>query len=125
MLNLRSLLALAPLVAALPATPPAHVQERSPIGALPDLSVQDWAGIQSGFGLKDASDWAWSKAHDLVYDRQSTDVSEEESGQVDGDETQLTIWQRLKADEHSFSRLTGLIEVCALPLWTGGITILT
>jgi hypothetical protein len=90
------------------------------------LSIADWTGIQSGFaaGVKDASDWAWSKAHDLVYDRPI--ANDDGVSKNDGDETQQTIWQRLKADEHSFSRLTGLIEVCHCvildsgELWVGG-----
>ena len=102
MITLRALLLLVPAIAAFPTAPKAEadVEERS----IPELSITDWAHVQSGFGIKDASDWAWQQAQELMH-------GDKIENKNDGDETQETIWQRLKADEHSFSRLTGLIEV--------------
>ena len=100
---MRSLLLLLPLVAALPARP-----------TLPELSVSQWANIQSGFtkGVQGLSDWSLSKAHDMIHSAQ--DEIDSIAHQNSGDETQDTIWKKLKDDPHSFSRLTDVIEVSRL-----------
>jgi hypothetical protein len=76
---------------------------------LPELSVSQWAAIQSGFtgGLRGLTSWSWSKAEELL-DQVNAELP---SSTTDGDETELTIWQQLKADPNSFSRLVKIIEV--------------
>lgn len=92
---MRSLLLL-PLVAALP----------SPL-RLPELTSSQWAKVQTGFSsIQSLSDWSIAKAHDLIH------AAQDEIATVHaGDETQDTIWKKLKDDPHSFSRLTGVIDV--------------
>lgn len=104
---MRALFLLAPLVAAFPT----HHKDANDANSIPELNVAQWAEVQSGFGgLREAGEWAWSKAHELVGDAPEY-LDRIVNDNNDGDETQETIWQRLKADPHSFSRLTGLIEV--------------
>lgn len=103
---LQSLLLLLPLVSALPARP--H---------LPELSVSQWSQIQSGFigGAKDLSEWSFNKAHDVIHSAQDeVDSIVADLNTNGGDETQDTIWKRLKDDPNSFSKLTKLIEVSRL-----------
>jgi len=66
-----------------------------------DLTTSQWQSIQSGF--EKLTDWSFTTAQDVV------EALEEKVG-TKGDEA-LTIWQQLKADPHSFSRLTKLLEV--------------
>ncbi|KJE05777.1 hypothetical protein I311_00503 [Cryptococcus gattii NT-10] len=72
---------------------------------IPELSVAQWASIQESLGDKigDFAAWSWNKAENIV---------EDFGGPKDAgdDKTELTIWQRLKEDPHSFSRLTKIIE---------------
>jgi hypothetical protein len=94
---LTALLPLLPLALAVPTTP--------------ELSVSQWKDVQSNFldsvrsyGL---GSWSWNKAEEVM-------------GELDiknpfaGDESELTLWQQLKADPHSFSKLVKLIEVGVL-----------
>jgi hypothetical protein len=100
---LHSLLLLLPFVAALPARP-----------AVPELSVSQWANIQSGFmnGAKDLSEWSFSKAQDVIHSAQHEVDAIVADAQVNsGDETQETIWKKLKDDPNSFSKLVHVIEV--------------
>ena len=95
---MRVLLALAAIPLALSAPPHAH---------LPELSVPQWTSIQASFvdGVRGLADWSFSKAADVVEELEN---ALEEKVQ---DDSELTIWQQLKQDEHSFSRLVKIIEV--------------
>lgn len=57
-------------------------------------------------GAKDLSEWSFGKANDIIESVQD----ELEYGANSGDETQDTIWKKLKDDPHSFSKLTNVIE---------------
>lgn len=103
---LHNLFLLLPIVAALPARP-----------QLPELSVSQWSNIQSGFisSAKDLSEWSFAKAHDVIHSAQDQlDAIASEVRANDGDETQETIWKKLKDDPNSFSKLTHVIEVSSL-----------
>jgi len=64
-----------------------------------ELTVSQWTAIQSGF--EKLTDWSFSTAQDVVHELSEIGTNGNE---------ELTIWQQLKADPHSFSRLTKLIE---------------
>ncbi|WVQ93825.1 hypothetical protein IAU59_000903 [Kwoniella sp. CBS 9459] len=96
-----STLALLPLAAAIPA------QQAS--RSIPELSISQWNDIQSGFsdGLKSLSSWSWNKAEDVIDELEAiADASFDNTA----DDAELTIWQQLKADPHSFSKLVKIIE---------------
>lgn len=96
------LLSLLPLAIAAPHPHPAAAE------SIPELSVSQWSSIQSTFvdGVRSLGSWSWSAAQDVVQELEESF----EAAQEDGEER--TIWQQLKADPHSFSKLTKLIEVC-------------
>ncbi|OCF59699.1 hypothetical protein L486_02371 [Kwoniella mangroviensis CBS 10435] len=96
-------LILLPLVTALPAK-----QQSS---SIPELSVNQWNNIQSGFtdGLRSLSSWSWSKAEDVIDELEAISGIATDS-KDDDDKSSLTIWQALKADPHSFSKLVKIIE---------------
>lgn len=73
---------------------------------IPELSVSQWTSIQESFGhnIGDFAAWSWNKAENIVGDF----GPHKDAGD---DKTELTIWQRLKEDPHSFSRLVKIIEV--------------
>jgi hypothetical protein len=89
-----ALLPLLPLTLAAPTT-------NTPIN---ELSTSQWHSIQSGFAK--LTDWSWATAQDVV-DALEDEVKDVMTTADDG----LTIWQQLKADPHSFSRLVKIIEV--------------
>ncbi|KAI9635910.1 FAS1 domain-containing protein [Dioszegia hungarica] len=97
---LHNLFLLLPIVAALPARP-----------ALPELTVSQWSNIQSGFvnGAKDLGEWSFGKAHEII-DSVQDEIDAVVAHQNSGDETQETIWKKLKDDPHSFSKLTNVID---------------
>jgi hypothetical protein len=75
--------------------------------SIPELSTSEWSSIQSSFvdGVRSLSSWSWSAAQDVV-----AELDAELKGEQ-GEER--TIWQQLKADPHSFSKIVKLIEVCS------------
>jgi hypothetical protein len=98
-----NLITLLPLALAAPAPAPGPTAEQS----IPELSLSQWSSIQSSFvdGVRSLGSWSWSTAQEVVQDLDS----ELHHGGETGEER--TIWQQLKADPHSFSKLTKLIEV--------------
>ncbi|OCF39311.1 hypothetical protein I317_06893 [Kwoniella heveanensis CBS 569] len=96
-----STLALLPLAAAIPAQ---HAAK-----SIPELSISQWNDIQSGFtdGLRSLSSWSWNKAEDVIDELEAIAGASYED---QADESELTIWQQLKADPHSFSKLVKIIE---------------
>lgn len=101
------LLTLLPLTLAAPA--PGPVTE-----SIPELSLSQWSSIQSTFvdSVRSLGSWSWSTAQEVVQELESN-LEKLESELHHGGETgeERTIWQQLKADPHSFSKLTKLIEV--------------
>ncbi|WWC58086.1 uncharacterized protein I303_100621 [Kwoniella dejecticola CBS 10117] len=93
-----SSLLLLPLATALPAKP-----------SIPELTVNQWNSIQSGFtdNLRSLSSWSWNKAEDVIDELEAIAGVNSESN---NDNSDLTIWQALKADPHSFSKLVKIIE---------------
>jgi len=85
---------LLPLLPAVLAAPAQH--------AVPELSLKHWSSIQSGFvdRLRSLSSWSWGKAEEAVEDLSGLGI----------DKTGQTIWQQLKADNNTFSRLIRLVE---------------
>ena len=73
--------------------------------SIPELSVSQWTQVQSSFvdGLRSLSQWSWAAAEELI--------DEVEAARTDGDDTQKTIWQQLKEDPNSFSKLVRIINV--------------
>lgn len=96
-MKLLHLAALLPFAIAAPAT-------KQDAQSIPELSASQWSSIQSGFvaNVRSLGSWSWSAAQELV--------QELENGGETGEER--TIWQQLKADPHSFSKIVKLIEVC-------------
>lgn len=94
-MKLLQLAALLPLAFAAPA-----VKQET----IPELSASQWSSIQSGFvdTARSLGSWSWSAAQDVV--------GELSHGGETGEDR--TIWQQLKADPHSFSKIIKLIEVC-------------
>ena len=74
-----------------------------------ELSVSQWTWVQSALSgdVDKLSSWTWRQAAEIV-----------ES--IEEDKSEQTIWQQLKADPHSFSKLVKVIEVSHLPLITKG-----
>ena len=97
-----ALSALLPLALAVP-TSPLLVEDNQPIA---ELSTRQWGWIQSTFTdhLGKLPSWTWLKAQDIVADVHT---------QADSDKT---IWQQLKDDPNSFSKLVKIIEVGDRPL---------
>jgi hypothetical protein len=95
-MKLLHLAALLPLAIGAPAT-------KQDAQSIPELSASQWSSIQSGFvdSVRSLGSWSWSAAQEVVY--------ELENGGETGEER--TIWQQLKADPHSFSKIVKLIEV--------------
>lgn len=104
------LLTLLPLALAAPAPGPVVEQSQS----IPELSLSQWSSIQSTFvdSVRSLGSWSWSTAQEVVQELESN-FENLESELHHGGETgeERTIWQQLKADPHSFSKLTKLIEV--------------
>lgn len=103
-MRLIHLLPLVPLVAAAPSRP---------IGdTVPELAVEEWASVQSGFfgsiaKWNKVADWTWGKAEQVI-----DNLEQEYEGEGYGDgEEELTIWQQLNADPNSFSKLVKIIKV--------------
>lgn len=98
-MRLIHLAALLPLAIAAPTK-----QEQS----IPELSTSEWSSIQSSFvdGVRSLSSWSWSAAQEVVAEFDQDLKHGEETGE------DRTIWQQLKADPHSFSKIVKLIEVC-------------
>ncbi|WWC85777.1 uncharacterized protein L201_000643 [Kwoniella dendrophila CBS 6074] len=98
-----SSLFLLPLVTALPSV------NNKQSNDIPELSVNQWNSIQNGFtdGLRSLSSWSWSKAEDVMDEFEAIAGV---NGSGDDDKSSLTIWQALKADPHSFSKLVKIIE---------------
>lgn len=96
------ILSLLPLAIAAPASVPAAEAE-----SIPELSVSQWSSIQSTFvdGARSLGSWSWSTAQEVV---EELEESLQHGGETGEDRT---IWQQLKADPHSFSKITKLIEV--------------
>lgn len=96
------LITLLPLALAAPAPVPESI---------PELSLSQWSSIQSTFvdSVRSLGSWSWSTAQDVVQELESELSHGGETGE------DRTIWQQLKADPHSFSKLTKLIEVCPSP----------
>ncbi|ORY25187.1 FAS1 domain-containing protein [Naematelia encephala] len=88
-----SLLPLLPIVLAAPTT-----KQQAPEL---ELSLSQWAKVQSGFfeGLRSLSTWSWEQAEELL-----------ESVDDNYDEQDQTIWKQLQADTNSFSRLVKIIN---------------
>jgi len=102
-MRLIHLLPLVPLVAAAPSRP---------IGdTVPELAVEEWASVQSGFfgsiaKWNKVADWTWGKAEQVI-----DNLEQEYEGEGYGDgEEELTIWQQLNADPNSFSKLVKIIK---------------
>jgi hypothetical protein len=95
-MKLLHLAALLPLAIGAPAT-------KQDAQSIPELSASQWSSIQSGFvdNVRSLGSWSWSAAQEVVH--------ELENGGETGEER--TIWQQLKADPHSFSKIVKLIEV--------------
>ncbi|TYJ51766.1 hypothetical protein B9479_007638 [Cryptococcus floricola] len=72
----------------------------APAQDIPELSLNQWKGIQNGLTnrISGLGSWSWNKAEEALSDL---------GGQ---DKTELTIWQNLKEDPHSFSKLVKIIE---------------
>lgn len=72
--------------------------------SVPELSASQWSSIQSGFvdNVRSLGSWSWSAAQEVVNELSNGDETGEDR----------TIWQQLKADPHSFSKIVKLIEVC-------------
>lgn len=100
-MKLLQLASLLPLALAAPAPAPAAKGE-----SIPELSASQWSSIQSTFidGARSLGSWSWSAAQDVV-----AELEELEHGGEQGEDR--TIWQQLKADPHSFSKIVKLIEV--------------
>ncbi|WRT63681.1 uncharacterized protein IL334_000604 [Kwoniella shivajii] len=78
--------------------------------SIPELSVKQWDAIQSGFtdGLRSLSSWSWNKAEDVMDELEA--IAGVDANNNDDDKSSLTIWQALKADTNSFSKLVKIIE---------------
>lgn len=82
--------------------------------SIPELSISEWSPIQSSFvdSVRSLSSWSWSAAQEVVneFDNVKSETGEDR-----------TIWQQLKADPQSFSKIVKLIEVCLrIITWVGG-----
>ncbi|WVQ80369.1 hypothetical protein IAT38_002474 [Cryptococcus sp. DSM 104549] len=99
-----TLLSLLPLALAAPAIH--DVQNNDNI---PELTASQWGSIQKSFGdsVRGLSAWSWNKAEEVL---EELETFAGEGVRTEGDEEELTIWQRLKADPHSFSKLVKIIE---------------
>jgi hypothetical protein len=97
-MRLIALASLLPLAIAAPAAP----------AAIPELSASQWNSIQSTFvdGVRSLGSWSWTAAEEIL-----AEVDDVKHQMMDGGDAQQTIWQQLKADPHSFSKLVKLIEV--------------
>jgi hypothetical protein len=102
-MRLIHLAALLPLAIAAPAK-----QQQQESQSIPELSVSEWSSIQSTFvdGVRSLGAWSWSTAQDVIQE-----FDETKNGGEEGEDR--TIWQQLKADPHSFSKIVKLIEVCS------------
>jgi hypothetical protein len=103
-MRLIHLAALLPLAIAAPA----KQQQQQESQSIPELSVSEWSSIQSTFvdGVRSLGAWSWSTAQDVIQE-----FDEIKNGGEEGEDR--TIWQQLKADPHSFSKIVKLIEVCS------------
>ena len=68
--------------------------------SIPELSPSEWGLTLSGFvdDFRSLSSWSWAKAEQVVEANTAPDSS-------------LTIYQQLKADPNSFSKLVKVLEV--------------
>lgn len=72
--------------------------------SIPELTVSEWHSIQSGF--EDGLRWSLTKAEEIIGIKD--EVKKENSLAADPD---ITIWEQLKADPNSFSKLVKILEV--------------
>jgi hypothetical protein len=107
-MRLLHLLSIVPVVLARPAKPSQQ--------NLPELSVEEWASIQSGLfdGVRSLTSWSWEHAEHIV-DEWVDDNEKCAQAPAPADESDQTIWAQLKADPDNFSRLVKIIEVSWLP----------
>lgn len=101
-MKLLSLLPLLPLALSAPTSGPAS--------AIPEMTVSQWSGIQSSFvdGVRSLGSWSWSTAGEIISELEGNGNGDSAKTT---DDSQETIWQQLKADPHSFSKLVKIIEV--------------
>lgn len=84
----------------------------NPSRSLPELSVSQWSAIQSGVfhRISSLTSWSWSKAEEVVHDIEA-DLGIPTTLNRDGNDESKTIWEQLKDDPNSFSRLVKILEV--------------
>jgi hypothetical protein len=86
----------------------------SPSRSLPELSVSQWSAIQSGIfdRISTLTSWSWSKAEEVVHDIEADlGIPTTLHPGSEGDDESKTIWEQLKDDPNSFSRLVKVLEV--------------
>ncbi|GFZ50740.1 hypothetical protein JCM24511_08498 [Saitozyma sp. JCM 24511] len=83
----------------------------NPSRSLPELSVSQWSAIQSGVfhRISSLTSWSWSKAEEVVHDIEA-DLGIPTTLNRDGNDESKTIWEQLKDDPNSFSRLVKILE---------------
>lgn len=71
-----------------------------------ELTSNQWNEIQSGFfeNVKSLSTWTWGKAEQAVEEMMMPITTSD-------DDEDRSVWEILKGDPHSFSRLVKIIEV--------------
>ena len=99
------LIHLLPVLSTVFALPTSSNDPSTTDSTISDWDVGQWTSVHGLWtGAERLSGWSWMKAEKML----GWNTEQELAG---GGEEDLTIWERLKQDPHSFSRLVKVIEV--------------